>query len=144
MRARGLLLVLLLLLPGSASAKIFIAWQFDRSYTPAPPVFDLVLDGPITAGTASRTQTMRVAATAPWACAFLPDDDVETFCAELVCPGPGIFQLTAYAIWPDTKEQSGPSNVLTMQVVSIPVCSVLRIELPPEKPPSGPPPTPCT
>jgi hypothetical protein len=142
MRARWLP-VLLLLLPWSAHATIFLAWELDRTYQPQPTFFDLVLEGPITAGSPGQTRTMRVSATAPWACAFLPDDVEDTFCAELACPGPGIFQVTAYAIWPETKEKSGPSNVLTMQVVTAPVCAALRIELPPVQPPSGPPPTPC-
>jgi hypothetical protein len=142
MRARGMLL-LLLLLPWSAQAKIFLAWEHPRDYTPPATFFDLVLEGPLTSGSPSLTRTMRVPATAPWACTFLPDDVEDTFCAELACPGPGIFQVTAYAIWPETKEKSGPSNVLTMQVVTAPVCAALRVTLPPPQPPSGPPPTPC-
>jgi hypothetical protein len=137
------LVALLLLLPIRTHATIFLAWEFDRTYTPPPPVFDLVLEGPITPDSPRLTQTMRVAATPPWACAVLPDDVEETFCAEFACPGAEIFQLTAYAVWPETKEKSGPSNVFTMQVVTVPVCAVLRIDLPPAGPPSGPPPTPC-
>jgi hypothetical protein len=133
----------LILVPLRADAKILLAWEFDRAYTPPPPVYDLVLEGPIMTGSPSLTRTMRVPATAPWTCSFLPDDVEDTFCAELACPGPGIFQVTAYAVWPETKEKSGPSNVLTMQVVTAPVCAALRIELPPARPPSGPPPTPC-
>jgi hypothetical protein len=140
MPARWLLL-LLLLLPGSAQARIFLSWELDRAYQPAPTGFDLELEGPISPGKGSVTQTIRVGASAPWACAFLPDDVFDTFCAELACPGPGMFKVTAYAVWPDWK--SGPSNTYTMQVVTAPVCAVLRIELPPEQPPTGPPPTPC-
>jgi hypothetical protein len=142
MPARWLLL-LLVLLPWRAHATIFLAWELDRAYTPQPTFFDLVLEGPITSGRPRLTRTMRVPATAPWACTFLPDDVEDTFCAELACPGPGIFQVTAYAIWPETKEKSGPSNVLTMQVVTAPVCAALRVTLPPPQPPSGPPPQPC-
>ena len=127
MPARWLLL-LVLLLPWRAHATIFLAWEFDRAYQPVPTGFDLALEGPISPGKGSVTQTIRVGPSAPWACAFLPDDVFETFCAELACPGPGIFKATAYAIWADRK--SGPSNTSTMEVVTAPVCAALRIEIP--------------
>jgi hypothetical protein len=66
------LLLLLLLLPCSAQAKIFLSWELDRAYQPQPTFFDLVLEGPISPGKGSVTQTIRVGASAPWACAFSP------------------------------------------------------------------------
>ena len=53
MPARWLLL-LVLLLPWRAHATIFLAWEFDRAYQPAPTGFDLALEGPIRPGTGQR------------------------------------------------------------------------------------------
>jgi hypothetical protein len=145
MRTKVLLGCSLLLLSTIAEAKIYLAWEYPRRYTPGPVAFAIVLAGEeSTQGERPGQRQMKVAATPPWACAVLPDDVENTFCAELACPGAGLYAVTVAAVWED-GEQSSPSEPLGIQVITTPVCAALRITLPTDTPPFGttPVPRPC-
>src|SRR5262245_49593788 len=131
---RGSWMGLLLLVPMGVDAKIYLYWDYDLTYVPQPASFELVLAGP-QGLTPPVSRPMQIPRCAPDTCLFLPGAVTQTCCVELACPGPGIFSVTAYAVWPATGQKSGPSNTVTMQVVSAPVCTALRLDpLPPQPP----------
>jgi hypothetical protein len=138
--SRWILACAVLLAARPAQAKLVLTWDFPRDFTPQPVfLITIVAQG-------GGTQTLTVPYTAPGTCAVIPGATQESFCAEVACPVPGIYQFTAYAYWPETQVQSGPSNTLTEQSVAMAgSCALVAVEIPPATPPppSTPPPPPC-
>lgn len=135
-----LLSSLILILTSHADARIFLLWEFPRSYQPAPVEF-LIDEESLTGITG--TQRLVVVPVAPGVCHGLPSATPDTFCTEIKCPGIGVFRFVAYALY-NGGVVSGGSNTVNAVFITLgcllPTEPPIAVVIPPKIPA---PPSPC-
>src|ERR1043166_5898000 len=108
---RSSVCLLILLLVSVSEAKTYLLWEFPRAYTPIP-AFLVTLDSH------AGTQQLLLPTSKPGTCLGIDDATTETYCAELACPGAGIFTVTLYAWWEGDGMKSDGSNAVSFQIIA--------------------------
>lgn len=146
----GTMMLLLCCLATHVEARMYLIWDYDRSFIPAgesTPVAQFIITINSLIGITGQQQLV-IPATPQGACVPLGESP-ESYCAEIRCPGDGTYRMHVQASWPTSHVLSPPSNAIQGTAHMTPACTWipsigLSLFAPPGASPNLPPPvSPC-